>query len=82
MVKNDVTVLTYGCDLRPDHLLDILNTSGLVELPPTTLKFLLVADGKDDKLIALNNHFKITYHNSSFVLLIYLNNIYRNLFEQ
>lgn len=55
MVKNDVTVLTYGCDLRPDHLLDILNTSGLVdhELPPTTLKFLLVADGKDDKLKAL-----------------------------
>lgn len=71
MVKNDVTVLTYGCDLRPDHLLDTLNTSGLVELPPTTLKFLLVADGKDDKLKALKNHVKITYHNGSFGLQIF-----------
>lgn len=36
-----------------------------------TIKFLLIVDDKDDTLIALKHHFKITYHNGSFGLLIF-----------
>lgn len=55
MVKNDVIVLIYGCDLRFDYLLDILNIFGLVdyEFFFIILKFLLVVDGKDDKFKVL-----------------------------
>lgn len=58
MVKNDIAILTSGCDPRPGTLLDITNTSDMVDFRPK----IWVADGNDDTLIAEKYYFKITFY--------------------
>lgn len=65
VIQNDVRILTSGCDLGPGPLLDIKDTSGLVEPSPPPPQLLdscwLSINGSDDTLTAFKNHFKTTF---------------------